>query len=34
MLQSRGPCAFEEGVAHLMFVGVRPLIVSAAFQSC
>jgi hypothetical protein len=27
MMQSRGPCAFRNGVAHLMFVGVRPLIV-------
>ena len=27
MMQSRGPDAFKEGVAHLMFVGVRPLIV-------
>lgn len=28
MVQSRGPDAFKDGVAHLMFVGVRPLIVS------
>ncbi|KAF1362873.1 hypothetical protein EJ07DRAFT_52903, partial [Lizonia empirigonia] len=27
MMQSCGPCAFKDGVAHLMFVGVRPLIV-------
>ncbi|XPS99487.1 hypothetical protein M3J09_008662 [Ascochyta lentis] len=27
MMQSRGPSAFKDGVAHLMFVGVRPLIV-------
>jgi hypothetical protein len=28
MMQSRDPSAFREGVAHLMFAGVRPLIVS------
>lgn len=31
MLQSRGPSAFQNGVAHLMFVGVRPLMVSNLF---
>ena len=28
MMQNRGPSAFQDGVAHLMFVGVRPLLVS------
>lgn len=28
MMQSRNPDAFKEGVAHLMFAGVRPLVVS------
>lgn len=31
MMQTRGPNAFTDGVAHLMFVGVRPLIVSNRF---
>lgn len=29
MMQSRDPNAFKEGVAHLMFAGARPLIVSS-----
>lgn len=33
MVQIRGPDAFKDGVAHLMFVGVRPLIVSHSFET-
>lgn len=32
MVQSRGPDVFRDGVAHLLFVGVRPLVVSLLFQ--
>ncbi|KAJ4989118.1 C6 zinc finger domain protein [Stagonosporopsis vannaccii] len=34
MMQSRSPPSFKEGVAHLMFVGVRPLMVLDSILSC